>query len=255
MQSPACCLSSCWAVVMTLGSKVSRCVVTALQERCAMHVNSRENSKYAEKWAGAPDQSRVAARDRMAVEPPHTHKYPSNLATHASLGFILNAACPSDMTSAPCTSVTTVSCSASHEQANGSIAAPGQHLPPAPAAPPAQAPIWHGLLAGAAASVTSRLLTYPADTVKARLQVQGAHGFGGGGAAAARAYATTWRAFATVCCIARRECSQAGGLAWVRGWSWKGWRAGTRSPPLQNSAARLRATTMGVHAPRNTHPP
>eukprot|EP00877_Chromochloris_zofingiensis_P001306 jgi/Chrzof1/11176/Cz05g26210.t1 len=36
------------------------------------------------------------------------------------------------------------------------------------------APIWHGLLAGAISGVASRAIVHPADTVKARLQVQGA---------------------------------------------------------------------------------
>ncbi|KAL6785382.1 hypothetical protein ACKKBG_A00040 [Auxenochlorella protothecoides x Auxenochlorella symbiontica] len=35
-------------------------------------------------------------------------------------------------------------------------------------------PFWHGLAAGACATMTSRVLTYPPDTIKARLQVQGA---------------------------------------------------------------------------------
>ncbi|KAK9808684.1 hypothetical protein WJX72_001868 [[Myrmecia] bisecta] len=39
---------------------------------------------------------------------------------------------------------------------------------------PGTPPVWHGLAAGAVAAVISRLCTYPADTIKARLQVQGA---------------------------------------------------------------------------------
>jgi hypothetical protein len=35
-------------------------------------------------------------------------------------------------------------------------------------------PVWHGLVAGAASGLAARVVTYPADTVKARLQVQGA---------------------------------------------------------------------------------
>ncbi|KDD74240.1 hypothetical protein H632_c1463p0, partial [Helicosporidium sp. ATCC 50920] len=35
-----------------------------------------------------------------------------------------------------------------------------------------RAPVWHGLAAGACATAASRLVTYPPDTVKARLQVQ-----------------------------------------------------------------------------------
>lgn len=34
-------------------------------------------------------------------------------------------------------------------------------------------PVWHGLFAGGCSAVTSRLVTYPPDTIKARLQVQG----------------------------------------------------------------------------------
>ena len=37
-----------------------------------------------------------------------------------------------------------------------------------------QAPIWHGLVAGALSGVTARLFTFPTDTLKARMQVQGA---------------------------------------------------------------------------------
>jgi hypothetical protein len=37
-----------------------------------------------------------------------------------------------------------------------------------------QKPIWHGLLAGVIAGLTSRLFVHPADTLKAQLQVAGA---------------------------------------------------------------------------------
>jgi hypothetical protein len=33
-------------------------------------------------------------------------------------------------------------------------------------------PVWHGLVAGAVSGLTSRVVTYPADTIKARLQLQ-----------------------------------------------------------------------------------
>jgi solute carrier family 25 citrate transporter 1 len=51
-----------------------------------------------------------------------------------------------------------------------------------PAAPPQ--PVWHGLVAGAASGLAARVVTFPADTVKARLQVQGAAAAAGGAAAA-----------------------------------------------------------------------
>ncbi|KAL4423639.1 hypothetical protein ABPG77_009226 [Micractinium sp. CCAP 211/92] len=44
------------------------------------------------------------------------------------------------------------------------------------AAPPP--PVWHSLTAGGASAIVSRLVTYPPDTVKARLQVQGSGGAG-----------------------------------------------------------------------------
>lgn len=38
-------------------------------------------------------------------------------------------------------------------------------------------PLWHGPAAGAASSIAARVLTYPADTIKAQQQLQGArHG-------------------------------------------------------------------------------
>ena len=47
----------------------------------------------------------------------------------------------------------------------------------APDQPP---PVWHGLAAGASSAIVSRCFTYPPDSVKARLQVQGAGGGTGG---------------------------------------------------------------------------
>jgi hypothetical protein len=61
----------------------------------------------------------------------------------------------------------------------------GPNEPPLPEAPrespeqhqeqqPQPQPVWQGLVAGAASGLVARVVTYPADTVKARLQVQGA---------------------------------------------------------------------------------
>lgn len=49
-------------------------------------------------------------------------------------------------------------------------------------------PLWHGMVAGGSSAVISRLFTYPPDTIKSRLQVQGA----GGGA---KLYTSTSDAF------------------------------------------------------------
>eukprot|EP00879_Flechtneria_rotunda_P009839 GHRR01010291.1.p1 GENE.GHRR01010291.1~~GHRR01010291.1.p1 ORF type:complete len:308 (+),score=68.28 GHRR01010291.1:334-1257(+) len=37
-----------------------------------------------------------------------------------------------------------------------------------------EAPVWHGLIAGATSGLAARLVTFPADTLKARLQIKGA---------------------------------------------------------------------------------
>lgn len=65
---------------------------------------------------------------------------------------------------------------------------------------PLPPPVWHGLVAGAASGLASRIVTYPADTIKARLQVQGAAAtaaaarFGDAGRAAATHYSSTLHA-------------------------------------------------------------
>jgi hypothetical protein len=62
---------------------------------------------------------------------------------------------------------------------------------PPPAAPPAHPPLWHGLAAGGTSAVFSRVFTYPPDTVKSRLQVQGAGG-------CARLYSSSADAFVKI---------------------------------------------------------
>lgn len=39
-----------------------------------------------------------------------------------------------------------------------------------------QQPLWHSFVAGATSGLTARIITFPADTLKARLQVKGAVG-------------------------------------------------------------------------------
>ncbi|PSC69265.1 mitochondrial carrier family [Micractinium conductrix] len=63
--------------------------------------------------------------------------------------------------------------------------------PPAVEVAVAPPPVWHSLAAGGASAIVSRLVTYPPDTVKSRLQVQGS-----GGCAAL--YTGTGHAFAKI---------------------------------------------------------